>query len=136
MTSNTALRAWARRGTVTTLSALAAALIVAFVAAPPVLAAGTAGGYDGERGIIATFRAAVTGDWRAGGRDLTPGLDRIVDYWFRYHLAKAVIAALLLAVLIALASALWQVYQRSGGAAVTSAGVAVTLLALSCVAVV
>ncbi|GAB3825835.1 hypothetical protein [Dactylosporangium cerinum] len=99
---------------------------MAFVVAPPVLAGGV-----GDPGHLAgAFRAAFTGFWRAGGADLTPDLDRLVDSWFRYHVAKAVIAALLLAVLVALGARLWKAYRTSGGAAVTITGAAVTMLAL------
>jgi hypothetical protein len=112
------------------LAAATVALIVAFVLAPPALAGAGPGGFAGEGDLIGAFRAAFTGYWRSGGPDLTPDLDRVVDYWFRYHVAKAVIAALLLAVLVALGARLWRAYRTRGGAAVTTAGIAVTMLAL------
>jgi hypothetical protein len=58
-------------------------------------------------------------------------LAKIVDYWFRFHLVKAVIAALLLGVLVALAVHVWRAFLRTGRPAVLApAGVLVTTLAL------
>lgn len=57
-------------------------------------------------------------------------------YWFRYHVAKAAIAALLLIVLVTLGVLLWKVFLKAGSlraqrrAALSSACVLVTLLAL------
>ncbi|WP_238438863.1 hypothetical protein [Frankia nepalensis] len=60
----------------------------------------------------------------------------MVDYWFRYHVAKAVIAAALLIVLVALTVLVWKAFLKAGGlgavarAALASAGVLATMLAL------
>ena len=93
------------RRTAAALVAGAAALVVAFVAAPGPLAAGTvAGAPAGERQLTEAFRAAFAGYWRSGAQRFPPDLRTIVDYWLRYHVVKATVAALLLAVLVALAS--------------------------------
>ncbi|WP_206071587.1 hypothetical protein [Antrihabitans stalactiti] len=56
---------------------------------------------------------------------------RAVDYWRDYHAAKAVFAALLLVVLVALGLAVWRAFLRSGGVALASGGVLVTVFALT-----
>jgi hypothetical protein len=94
------------------------------------------GGYADERHLTEALREAFVEYWRSGDRDFPPALDRVVDYWFRYHVAKAVIAAILLTVLIALGVLLWRAFLRADGlgagrrAALASAGVLVTMLAL------
>lgn len=120
-----------------TLVAVAASLVAAFVVAPPVLAGGgSAGGFADERHLIDAVRAAFVGYWRSGSRDLTPDLDRIVDYWFQFHLVKAATAAILLIVLVVLGVLIWKAFVRGGGlrtgkgAAQASSGVLVTILAL------
>ncbi|MEV4510049.1 hypothetical protein AB0K00_13930 [Dactylosporangium sp. NPDC049525] len=121
--------------TAAALAALAAGLLAAFVIAPPALV----GDFTDERDLTEMFRGAFVEYWGTGGRNLTPGLQTLVDDWFRYHLVKAVTAALLLAVLVALGAVLWKTFQAATGrrrAAVASAGAAVTLLVLSALAVV
>lgn len=120
-----------------TLGALAATLLAAFVVAPRTLAAGSAGrDFPTEGDLVDAFRESFVQYWGAGARIFPPGLEGVVDYWFRYHLAKAVIAAALLAVLVALGVVLWRAFVRAGGrgagrsAALAAAGVAVTMLAL------
>ncbi|GID95796.1 hypothetical protein ACFQFC_02270 [Amorphoplanes digitatis] len=114
------------------LAALTATLVAAFVVGPRLLAAlGPGGGFDSERELSAALGAEFPGYWRSGGRDLPPGLDRAVDYWFRYHVAKAVFAALLLIVLVALGVLLWRAFRRGGrGPLLAPAGVVVVALGL------
>ncbi|MFG1924471.1 hypothetical protein [Cryptosporangium sp. NPDC048952] len=83
------------------LGILAAALGVAFVVAPGWIAGIGADSLD-ARGLADPFRTAFRAWWQRGDRALTPELEGIVDYWFRYHLAKGAIAALLLVVLVLL----------------------------------
>ena len=82
------------------LIALAAAFTTAFVAVPPALTPGGPGG--GQQGLTDAVRQAFAGYWSAGGRALTPDLQRLVDYWVRYLTIKAVFAALLLVTLVIL----------------------------------
>lgn len=127
---------------VAALALLAGFLVAAFVAAPRVLAAGrSGGGFVDEPALAHAFRQAFEDYWRAGERDFSPGLAALVQYWLRYHVAKAVIAAMLLSVLIALGVLLWKGFVRAGGSAAgkaahASAGVAVTVLGLGSVAAV
>ncbi|GAA4604758.1 hypothetical protein BJY16_005130 [Actinoplanes octamycinicus] len=81
-------------------AAAAAALLVAFVVAPgPLAAIGSGGTRFDEAGV----RSAFLGYWNSGDRQLSPELRDLVDYWLRYHVAKGLIAALLLAVFVLLA---------------------------------
>ncbi|MFC0039663.1 hypothetical protein [Actinomadura rayongensis] len=109
---------------------LAAALVVAFVVAPRWLAGGE---FGGQSDLAAALREAFTGYWDAGGRNLPPDLQRVVDYWFRYHVAKGLIAALLLVVLVALGRVIWTAFRRADGTgrrtALAATGVSVGLLA-------
>ncbi|XVQ09846.1 hypothetical protein ACQP1W_46260 [Spirillospora sp. CA-255316] len=114
------------------LTVLAVALSAAFVAAPRMLA----GDFAGSRDLVEALRESFTGYWSSGDRELSPGLERVVDYWFRYHLAKAAIAAVLLIALVALGVLVWKAFLNADGpgrgkrAALASAGVLVTMLAL------
>jgi hypothetical protein len=91
------------------LTALAGVLLIALFIAPPWLAAGRAGAAlaDPAR-LAAAFRSAYVGYWRSGDRDLPPDLARLVDYWIRFHVIKAAIGAILLAVLVVLIVRLWR----------------------------
>ncbi|MFF8375448.1 hypothetical protein ACF07V_04810 [Streptomyces sp. NPDC015661] len=113
------------------------ALAAAFVLAPRTLAATGPGDDFGEPGVLAgAFRKAFVGYWSAGERRFPADLDGIVDYWSRYHVAKGVIAALLLTALVALGVLLWKAFVRADGLgpakrfSLAAAGVVTTLLAL------
>ncbi|MFI9507798.1 hypothetical protein [Nocardia sp. NPDC052566] len=112
------------------LTALAAALVAAFVVAPGTLAARWSGGSIDESNLRGALRDAFIGYWRAGERGFPPDLARVVDYWFRYHVVKGVIAAVLLIVLVALGVLLWRGFLRAAGVgdkvALGSGGVVVT----------
>ena len=119
------------------LAALAAALVPALLLAPHALAAnGSQGGYANQRTLVSAVGDGFVEYWHSGDRRLSPHLRELVDYWFRFHVAKAAIAALLLLVLCALGVLLWQAYARAGGlgtarrAALASAGTCATALAL------
>jgi hypothetical protein len=117
------------------LTALAVALVLAFVFAPPMLAANASeSGLSDRRELVRTANGAFIEYWRSGDRAFTPGMQRLVDYWFRFHVAKAAITAVLLIVLIALCVLLWKAFLSAGrlgagkAAAFASAGVLVTIL--------
>jgi hypothetical protein len=117
----------------TTLAGLAAALVAAFIVAPNLLAGG---GYADSDRLGAAVRGAFVGYWSSDRRDLSPDLQRLVDYWFRYHLAKGAIAALLLVVLAPLGVSLWRAFARGGRPRFAAAGTGVTALALLALAAV
>jgi hypothetical protein len=119
------------------LGVLVVALSAAFVFAPSVLAASApGGGYAGQGALVAALSTAFVGYWSSGDRDYPLGLERVIDYWVRYHVAKAVIAALLLTVLVVLGVRLWRALLRAGrlapgqGAVLASSGALVTMLAV------
>ncbi len=115
------------------LVALAAALVAAFVAAPPALAAiGSTTGFADERQFTDGVRAAFVEYWRSGERAYSPRLREVVDYWFRYHVIKAVIAGLLLIVFVALGVVLWKAFVRTRRrrTALAAGGVLATVFAL------
>ncbi|MGH3239803.1 MAG: hypothetical protein ACRDNL_05445 [Spirillospora sp.] len=123
--------------TLAMLTVLAVALAAAFVVAPRFLAGlGPGGGFAGRRDLGDALQTSFTGYWSSGDRDLSPGLERVVDYWFRYHLAKAAIAALMLIVLVALGVRVWKAFVKADGlgtgknVALASTGVLLTMLAL------
>ncbi len=97
------------RWTLTRLTALGVALVAAFVVAPSLVASrwpGSGGLADNSR-FTADVRESITGYWLSGGPAFGPDLQRVVDYWFRYHVVKGVIAAALLVVLVAMGLRLW-----------------------------
>ncbi|MFC6156756.1 hypothetical protein [Kribbella jiaozuonensis] len=131
MTSTTFLRPWQA---LTSAATATAALLVAFVLAPAALASTRATTALGsESNLIATFRTAFVSYWHTGNADFGAELRPVVDYWFRYHVAKALLAAALLAVLIALGVLSWQAFLRTSGlraAALAASGVLSTALAV------
>ncbi|WP_371401670.1 hypothetical protein OHA10_27545 [Kribbella sp. NBC_00662] len=131
MTSTTFLRPWQA---LTSAATATTALVVAFVLAPAALASTRAtSGLGSEANLIATFRSAFVGYWQTGKADFGPELQPVVDYWFRYHVAKALLAAALLIALIALGSLSWRAFLRVGGlraAALAVSGVLSTALAV------
>ncbi|WP_460726325.1 hypothetical protein [Nocardia heshunensis] len=118
------------------LAAVAAVLATLFVVGPRILAGSVPGGADND-GIGDAFRTAFLTYWQSGDHTFTPSLQAAVDYWFRYHVAKAVFAALALIVLAALATLLWKAFLNSAGPGVgkriagATAAVFVTLCALA-----
>src|SRR3954469_13247244 len=103
MTSTTSLQPRTKR-----LAVLAAALIVAFVVAPAILASnGATTDLAGQARLMAAFRRAFVAYWDSGDASFGSDLQRVVDYWFRYHTAKALLSAALLVVLVALGVLLW-----------------------------
>ena len=123
------------------LVGLALALAVAFVIAPSSLAGGTYGRSGFDNGpLVDVTRTSLVAFWKAGAGDFSPSLQSTVDYWVRYHVAKALIAAALSVVLIVLGARAWRALARAEGrgrtAALTSAGAGVTMLALFAMSVV
>lgn len=115
----------------------AAVLAVAFVVAPRILAGvGPGADFAGRRDLRDALRESFTAYRSSGDRDVSPGLERVVDFWFGYHLAKGAIAALLLGVLVALGIVVWKAFVQADGlgtgrrAALASAGVVVSGLAV------
>lgn len=102
------------------LAGVAALLVAAFVVAPVELAGGGhGGGFFGSAELSNSVAEDFVAFWRSGGQALPAGMYDLVQYWLRYHVAKAVLAALLSIVLAALATRLWR--RRSAGVATATA---------------
>ncbi|MFJ8045495.1 hypothetical protein ACIRBX_33805 [Kitasatospora sp. NPDC096147] len=101
---------------VAVLTANAVVLGTAFVLAPARLAAiGSGGGLSERQGLARALGPAFAAYWESGGRAFPPDLARVVDYWARYHVVKAVLAAALLLVLAALVGRLRKAFLRPDG---------------------
>jgi hypothetical protein len=100
------------------LTAVLVALIAAFVLLPGPLAGNR---FPTQGRLVEALHRDFVGYWQAAG----PALQDVVDYWFRYHVAKGLIAALLLVTLIALGVRLRRTLT---GAALVTASTAVVLL--------
>ncbi|MFI5897284.1 hypothetical protein ACIA5D_45045 [Actinoplanes sp. NPDC051513] len=99
-------------------------MIVAFVLLPGPLAGNS---FADHEQLVAAVHQNFVGYWQAGGPSLPPPMQDVVDYWFRYHVFKGLIAALILATLIVIGVRL----RRSlTGAALVTAGTAVFALGL------
>ena len=116
------------------LAALVAVLIAAFVLAPATVAANRSTADLTDQGrLIRAFRRAFVGYWASGDRAFDPATQRVVDYWFRYHVAKAALAAALVVALVALGVLIWRAFLPARGVragALAAGGVAVTGLAV------
>lgn len=88
-----------------------AVLGIAFVFAPAYLAGGHYGGYGDNARLVQSMRNAFIDYSSSGSAALPDNLETVVDYWARYHVAKAVIAALALLVLCLVCRRLWASYQ-------------------------
>ncbi|GEM33349.1 hypothetical protein NN3_43560 [Nocardia neocaledoniensis NBRC 108232] len=111
MSSETEARAGVDGRPVALWATLAVVLGGAFVLAPRWLAGSVPGGGIGDEGDVRNaLRAGFVEYWGSGDRALTPALTATVEYWSRYHLAKAVLAGLLVIVLVALAVQLWRAF--------------------------
>lgn len=126
-----------KRAAPATLTALTVVLAAAFVCAPRVLAGTRPGfGHLDQQRLADEFEAAFVGYWASGDARYSPGLHDLVDYWCRYHVAKAVIAVLLLVTLAALGARVWRAARMADGAAtmrrvgIAGAGILATALAL------
>lgn len=100
------------RRQLSTLTALAGAILLAFFVAPDALARSSVS----TANVSDSFRQGFVAYWRSGSRDFPARLESTVAFWFRFHLVKAGVSALLLGVAVALAVVLWRhVGQRTGG---------------------
>lgn len=115
------------------LAGVAVLLAAAFVVTPVELAGGGhGGGFFGNAALSKSVADNFVAFWRSGGQALPAGMNDLVQYWLRYHVAKAVLAGLLSIVLAALATRLWR--QRTAGAAgatATAGGFGAALLLMA-----
>ncbi|WP_246562701.1 hypothetical protein [Streptomyces roseirectus] len=85
----------------------------------------------GDQGVlIGAVKKGFVEYWGAGSADYSPAMGSVVDYWFRFHVAKAVISSAWLVVLVALGVVVWRGFVRGDGVrrawlAVAGAGITV-----------
>jgi hypothetical protein len=123
------------------LVASVVAAAVGFLVAPGPFAAAVSGNQLGGRDQLTdTARKAFAGYWQTGGERFTPDLDRVVDFWAWYHVAKGAFAALLMAALVVFAVRLGRAGLGAGGRAArvafTAAGALAATVAFGALAVV
>ncbi|EWT02060.1 hypothetical protein N865_07140 [Intrasporangium oryzae NRRL B-24470] len=103
-----------RQGSTPRLIAGAVLLVLAVAFVPFRLASfGPGGGYPDVSTLGQSLSTGFVRFWSAGEGVVGPDLARPVDYWARFHVIKAVLAALLLVVLVALAPRLWAAYVHA-----------------------
>ncbi|MFD0151235.1 tat (twin-arginine translocation) pathway signal sequence [Streptomyces sp. NPDC055721] len=91
------------------LIAVIAALLAAFFVVPDSLAHQ---GID-TGNLRAAFRSGMVGYWESGSQDFPRQLEAAVAFWFRFHLVKAGVSALLLAATVALGVVLRRQWRRA-----------------------
>ncbi len=93
---------------------VAGALTVAVVVAPFRLASVWLDGvYPDRAAVVESLSAAVVRFWSADATATGPDLALPVAFWWRFHLIKAVLAALLLVMMVVLGSRTWGAYTRT-----------------------
>jgi len=96
------------------LGAAAGLLILAVMLVPfPLASALPGGGYPDVSALGDAMDSGFVAYWRAGTGSLGSGLQTAVDFWARFHIIKAVLAAVLLAVLVPLGSRIWGAYATA-----------------------
>ncbi len=112
-----------------------ALLVAVFVAPFPVASAWSDGGYPSRAALVDSLSAAFVHYWDAGSGVIGPDLALPVDFWARFHVVKAALAAILLVALARLGSRTWVVYTRAATATRRLlAGVLVGMAALALLA--
>lgn len=102
----------------------------------PLAAAWSGGGYPGEAALGAAVGRGIVRFWSVGDGLLGPELARPVDYWARFHVVKAALAACLLLALVTLGRRIWSRYAVDAAAAPgRRAGVAAGGLVIAATAV-
>ncbi|MCV7131762.1 hypothetical protein H7J06_02080 [Mycobacterium hodleri] len=104
---------------------------------------GYGGGFFGSAALSSSVADNFVALWHSGDRAMPAGMNDLVQYWRRYHVAKAVLAGLLVVVLAAWATRLWksstdsaiatrrQRVAGAAGATVTAAGFGAALLLMA-----
>ncbi|MEV6423964.1 tat (twin-arginine translocation) pathway signal sequence [Streptomyces sp. NPDC051662] len=90
------------------LTSLAGALLVAFFLAPNALARSSVN----TANVSDSFSRGFIAYWGSGSQDFPAQLETTVAFWFRFHLVKAGVSALLLAVAVALGVVLWRRFRQ------------------------
>lgn len=105
-------RTLAPRRQIGLLTALTGAVLVALFVLPNALARS----YVNVGNVGEVVRRGFVVYWRSGSQNPPGELEDAITFWFRFHLVKAGVAALLLAVVVALGVVLWRrSRQRADG---------------------
>ncbi|MFB7592776.1 tat (twin-arginine translocation) pathway signal sequence [Streptomyces sp. NPDC056169] len=83
--------------------------------------------------LSASFRSGMVGYWESGSQDFPRQLEDAVAFWFRFHLVKAGLSALLFVATVTLGVVLWRQWRRAavdrpGGFLLAPPALLVTLL--------
>ncbi len=92
-----------------------ALLAAVFLAPFPMASMWPGGGYPSRAALVDSLTSGFLRYWDAGTGSINPGLALPLDFWARFHIVKAVLAAVLLLVLVLLGSRTWKVYTRAVG---------------------
>ena len=94
--------------------AWAVALLAGVFLAPfPVASMWPGGGYPSRAALVDSLTSGFVRYWDAGSGLIDPGLALPLDFWARFHVVKAVFAAVLLLVLVILGLRTWSAYTRA-----------------------
>jgi hypothetical protein len=89
-------------------------MVLAVLLAPfPVASVWPGGGYPNRTALVDAVSSGFVRQMSAGSGLIGPDLARPVDFWARFHVIKAVLAAALLLVLVPLGSRTWREYTRA-----------------------
>ncbi|MFI5704829.1 hypothetical protein ACIOUE_39265 [Streptomyces xanthochromogenes] len=117
--------------------ALAVTFGAAFAVAPSRLAAiGMEVGFSSQRNLVDALSPAFVKYWMSGDQGYPAELQRVVDYWFRFHVFKGILSGALLIVLSVLAVRLWKAFLRSSGTGADGKILAFTAILVSVFALV
>jgi hypothetical protein len=94
----------------------AVGLLAAVFLTPFRLASAWADGYPDVAALSHAMSAGFVSYWHTGAATLGPDLTVPVDYWARFHVLKACLAALLLIVLVPLGGRIWSSYTSTARA--------------------
>lgn len=97
---------------------VAVALVLALFLAPfPAAAAWSDGGHRTRAALVHSLSTEFVDFWAAGQSGVRAELASSVDFWWRFHVVKAVLAAVLVVALVRLGSHAWNAYTSAATAA-------------------
>lgn len=87
--------------------------LAVFLAPFPAASAWPGGGYPSRTALVDSLSSGFIHHSNAGSALIGPELARPVDFWARFHVIKAALAAMLLLVLVSLGSRTWRGYASA-----------------------
>ena len=122
---------------------VAVALVLALFLVPfPAASLWADVGYRSRAALVDALSSAFVHFWDAGSSDIGPDLSSPVDFWMRFHVVKAALAAVLIVALAHLGSRTWAAYAAAAtlartvvaGALATATGLVALFALLALVA--